>query len=77
MRASLPNMHAEASEIARDAPTPGIADLAVKLIAAINELKRRPDDVRNEDIPLHKALWRLRLALGEAKREQEKKGTTD
>jgi hypothetical protein len=71
LRDSLPAAHAEALSIARDAPGPGIADLASKVIAAINELQRKPDDVRTEDIPLQKALWRLRLALQEAKRRED------
>jgi hypothetical protein len=68
LRESLPAAHSLALSIARDAPTPAIADLGSKLIAVINELKRKPDDPRTEDIPLQKALWRLRLALQEAQR---------
>ena len=71
LRDSLPSAHTVALSIARDAPGPGIADLGSKVIAVINELKRKPDDVRTEDIPLQKALWRLRLALQEAKREED------
>lgn len=71
LRENLPGAHTVALSIARDAPTPGIADLGSKVIAFINELKRNPDDVRTEDIPLQKALWRLRLALQEGKRDQD------
>ena len=61
----LPAAHALALSIARDAPTPGLAELASKVIATVNELKRNPDGVTTEDIPVQKALWRLRLALME------------
>ncbi len=68
LRESLPAAHTLALSLVRDAPTLAIADLGSKLIAVINELRRKPDDVRTEDIPLQKALWRLRLALQEAQR---------
>jgi len=71
LRTSLPSAHTEAVSIAREAPTPAIAELAAKVIAEINALKRKPDDVRTEDIPLQKALWRLRLALAEGKRDED------
>ena len=68
LRESLPAAHTLALSIARDAPTPALADLGSKVVAVINELRRNPDDLRTEDIPLQKALWRLRLALQEAQR---------
>ena len=76
LREYLPHAHSESVSIARDAPTPGIAELAAKVVAEINELKRKPDDVRTEDIPVLKALLRLRLALrrGAARESDEAAG---
>jgi hypothetical protein len=64
--------HTEALSIARQAPTPAIGELAAKVVAEINELKRKPNDVRTTDIPLQKALEQLRLALAHGKRDSER-----
>ena len=57
-----------AVSIAREAPTPWAAELGANVVAAIGEMKREKDPAGSNDIGLHKALWRLRLALQEAKR---------
>ena len=67
---NLANAHTMALSIARDAPTPGIADLGSKVIAAVNGMKRNKEAGRGGDVGLQKALWRLRLALQEGKRDQ-------
>jgi hypothetical protein len=64
IRESVPIAHAVALSIALEAPTAGIADLASKVIASVSELNRNPGGITTEDIPVQKALWRLRLALG-------------
>ncbi len=69
LRESLASAHTLALSIARDAKSATVVELAAKVIAAIEELKGTPDNVRTEDIPLQKALWRLRLALAAAKRD--------
>ena len=64
---NLEDAHTLALSIARDAPDPGTADLGVKVIAAINEL-RLGKEASASGIGLQKALWRLRLAVQSAGR---------
>lgn len=58
-----------AMSIARQAPTEGVANLAVQLTAAVDALEEHELPLSASNIDLSKTLWRLRLAL-----EREKKG---
>lgn len=69
---SLDRANILALSIAKNAPTGGIANIAMQLVTATNELRRSAQPPRFDDIGLNKALWRLRLAL-----QQEKSHTSE
>lgn len=58
-----------AGSIARQAPTEGIANLAVRLTAELDALKEQELPLSPSNIHINKTLSRLRLAL-----EREKEG---
>src|SRR5260370_40891049 len=55
--------------IARQAPTEGVASLAMQLITEVNALKESELPLSTSNVHLNKILWRLRLALEQAKKE--------
>lgn len=58
-----------AVSIARQAPTDGVANLAMQLITEVNALKESELPLSTSNVHLNKTLWRLRLALERAKKE--------
>jgi hypothetical protein len=54
-----------ALSMAKNAPTGGIANIAMQLVTVTNELRRSAQPPRFDDAALNKALSRLRLALQE------------
>jgi len=58
-----------AVSIARQAPTDGVASLAMQLITEVNAMKESELPLSTSNVHLNKILWRLRLALEQAKKE--------
>ncbi len=58
-----------AVSIARQAPTDGVANLAMQLITEVNALKESERPLGTSNVHLSKILWKLRLALEQAKKE--------
>jgi hypothetical protein len=58
-----------AMSIARQAPTEGVANLAMQLTAVVEALEKHALPLSTSSIDLSKALWRLRLALEQEKKE--------
>jgi len=55
--------------IARQAPADGVANLAMQLITEVDALKESELPLSTSNVHLNKILWRLRLALEQAKKE--------
>ena len=58
-----------AMSIARQAPTGGIANLAMQLIAEVNALKESALPLSTSNVHLNKILWKLQLALEQIRKE--------
>ena len=58
-----------ALSIARQAPTDGVANLAMQLATAVDALKESELPLSGSNVHLNKILWRLRLALEQANKE--------
>src|SRR5713226_2958586 len=52
-----------AVSIARQAPTDGVASLAMQLITEVNAMKESELPLSTSNVHLNKILWRLRLGL--------------
>ena len=64
---NLENAHTLAASLGRNAPSLEIADLAARVLAAIDAMRADRTRATGDDLGLNKALWRLRLALVERK----------
>jgi len=55
--------------IARQAPNDGVATLAMQLATEVDALKESELPLATGNVHLNKILWKLRLALEQAKKE--------